>query len=71
MLFYYNNIMIGLLCFTKVKKTRLKKIRKTNKNFVNGRSNLTIMKWTSDVNYQFYLKSGEYNSIGRVYVLQT
>jgi len=56
-LFYYSNINTGLLYFIKIKKVRSKKIRKANANIFKAGPNLKIMKWTSDINYQFYLQS--------------
>jgi hypothetical protein len=56
-LFYYSNINTGLLYFIKIKKVRSKKIRKANANILKAGPNLKTMKWTSDINYQFYLQS--------------
>ena len=55
--FYYKNINTGLLYFIRIKKVRSKKIRKTNTNIFKTEPNLKTMKWTSDINYQFYLQS--------------
>lgn len=59
-LFYYSNIATGLPCFIRLKKIRSKKIRKANRIVFNAKPNLKKMKWTSDINYQFYLQHKNY-----------
>jgi hypothetical protein len=56
-LLYYNNINLNLLYFIKIKKIRTKKIQKINKHILKTGPNLDKMRWTSNINYQFYLQS--------------
>jgi hypothetical protein len=56
-LLYYNNINLNLLYFIKIKKIRAKKIQKINKHILKTGPNLDKMRWTSNINYQFYLQS--------------
>jgi hypothetical protein len=69
---YYNNVNIGLLYFVKTKKARSKKVKRTIKQIVRTGPNLKTMRWASDINYQFYLRSklGDITQFGRVYALQ-
>lgn len=57
LLFYYNNINIGLLYFAKIKKMRSKKTKNAIKRVLKTDPNLKTMVWTSNISYQFYLQS--------------